>query len=151
MLRFKSHAGFTLLELLVVIVLMALSVSLVGPSLYQQIEKSKQQAALGDLDKQLHYVSQRAYYAKKRHGILFNGKQLFVLEENREDSPEQMLSMRSESLIELRQRALSVREFDDIFFPPAYVTFNQLGQPSLPFVTLILNEKELRIELPKLF
>lgn len=153
MLRFRAIVGFTLIELLIVILLMTLSVSLVGPSLFNQIEKSKKEVTIAQIEKQLRYISQRAFYSRTIHSVLFSGKQMFVFERAPLSSQwQELLVNRDDVTLEaLLEQAELVRQFDDVFFQPTYVQFNQMGMPDTDIVRVVLNEEESQLVLPKVF
>lgn len=44
-----------------------------------------------------------------------------------------------------------MRQFDDVFFQPTYIQFNQMGMPDTDIVRVVLNEEEYQLVLPKVF
>lgn len=51
----------------------------------------------------------------------------------------------------LLKQAELVRQFDDVFFQPTYIQFNQMGMPDTDIVRVVLNEEEYQLVLPKVF
>lgn len=72
----KKQTGFTLIELLIVMLLVGLSASLVGPSLYQQYDKTRLMQQRQKVEFSLKYLAQVAFYNQKVIEVSFNGSEV---------------------------------------------------------------------------
>lgn len=84
MLLKKVQAGFTLIEIMVVMVLLALLMGTVGPMTINQLEKTKAKSDLLSLKSKLKAISAKA--AIKNTGITaqFDGKEVTIVENGKE-------------------------------------------------------------------
>lgn len=143
MLAFRNSKGFTLLELLIVIVLMSFSVSLVGPSLFNQIEKSKINAEINQMEAQLHLIQQRTFLSRHPLVLSFSGKEMHLFELG--DEPDEGMT------IDAEVSTLAEYSYDYLFFKPVTIIYNQYGQPSDAYLEASVEQKEYQVVLPKTF
>ncbi len=129
MLVFNRMKGFSLIELLVVIVILALSSAMVGPSLIRQYEKMTATQELATLDNQLRFISQKSFYSKSDILVTFSEHNLAVSDGN----------------------SSLVREFKSITFQQENVTYNRDGSPTQDTLSLSINGKDYDIELPTIY
>lgn len=113
----KRQYAFTLLELLVVMSIVGLSLSLVGPLVLEQVDKTKANAEVKQLEQYIDMTLAGAYLAGQPIVLQFNGRQL------------------------LRQQHGVAEQvtFDYLFFQPQQLKINangQLAQTHLQFTSL---------------
>ena len=120
----NQDKGFTLLELLVVMAIMGTSLALVGPLVFDQVDKTKANAELKQLQQLIDSTASIAYLSGQPVLMQFDGKSL------RRD----------------RAQKSDVREFEFLFFKPLSFSINSNGQ--LPAATLEVTSHRKTIRLP---
>jgi prepilin-type N-terminal cleavage/methylation domain-containing protein len=124
----KAKLGFTLLELLVVMAIMGLSLTLVGPLVFDQVDKTKANAELKQLEVLLHATASSAYLSGQTVQMNFDGKVL--------------------------QRATGKKtvttEFNYLFFKPVQFEINSNGQIPELQLHLTANRKSVELDLGSL-
>lgn len=144
----QTTKGFTLLELLIVMLLMSLSVSLVGPSLLNQIEKSRINSEIGVFQKQISLLQQRAYLSKSPLWLKLEGKRVLVF-----NGRSELISNTTMSTNTRKSDSSSsvFYEFEWLFFAPVKLEINQHGVITPQQVKASVNQKVYSIDLPKMF
>ncbi|CAD2223395.1 conserved hypothetical protein [Pseudoalteromonas sp. 3J6] len=120
--------GFTLIELMVVMAVVALLVGLVGPLTMQQLDKAQAKAELLNLKRELVAVSQRAFFSDMQLTAKLAGKELSVFSED-------------------NQTIIYNKNFDYLFFQPQEIVFNNIGFVSLTSINANYRDEPLTINL----
>lgn len=120
--------GFTLIELMVVMAVVALLVGLVGPLTMQQLDKAQAKAELLNLKRELVAVSQRAFFSDMQLTAKLAGKELSVFSED-------------------NQTIIYNKNFDYLFFQPQEIVFNNIGFVSLISINANYRDEPLTINL----
>lgn len=126
----SNYKGFTLIELMVVMTIVALLVGLVGPFSVEQLGKAQAKAERLNLEKELLAVSQRAFLSDQNLKVKVNGK---------------LLSVFSTSTIEPKK--IYEKTYDYIFFQPQEVTFLSSGFVVTKTLQGVYKNQPLRIDL----
>lgn len=120
----KQNKAFTLLELLVVMAIMGTSLALVGPLVFDQVDKTKANAELKQLQQLIDSTASIAYLSGQPVLMQFDGK-----------------SLRRE-----QGKKNNVTEFKFLFFKQQSFSINSNGQ--LPSRTLELTSHRKTVFLP---
>lgn len=128
MFKFK---GFTLIELMVVMAIVALLVGLVGPMTMQQLDKAQAKAELLNLKRELVAVSQRAFFSDMQLTAKLAGKELNVFAED-------------------NQTIIYNKNFDYLFFQPQEIVFNNIGFVDLISINANYRDEPLKININEL-
>ncbi|NMP32945.1 type II secretion system protein [Thalassotalea sp. M1531] len=107
-LRKGKHVGFTLIELMIVMSIVALLMGMVGPIAFNSLDKAKAKQEMLTLKVWFRKVSARAYQTGKNHTIELNGKKIFLYVENVLQPIEQT-------------------SFESLFFQPQQLKYNDKG------------------------
>ncbi|ATC93390.1 prepilin-type N-terminal cleavage/methylation domain-containing protein [Pseudoalteromonas tunicata] len=100
--------GFTLIELMIVMGVVALLMGLVGPLTMQQLDKNESHAELLTLKREFSYLSKVAYITGQSFQINIDGKQLEIINLN-------------------NGKVESVKEYKQLFFDKKRVVINKSG------------------------
>ncbi len=119
----KKVKAFTLIELLVVMAIMGTSLSLVGVLVLDQIDKTKANAELKQVEQLIESSASMAYLTGQSVTMRFNGKSLFIER-----------SSQSQSI-----------NFDYLFFKQSSLLVNTNGQ--IPDMTLELTSHRKVVQL----
>lgn len=120
----KKIKAFTLIELLVVMAIMGTSLSLVGALVLDQIDKTKANAELKQVEQIIESTAALAYLSGQSITMRFDGKSLFI------DRGSQSQST----------------NFDYLFFKQSMLLVNTNGQ--IPAMTLELTSHRKVVQLP---
>jgi prepilin-type N-terminal cleavage/methylation domain-containing protein len=106
--QINRKTGFTLVELLVVMTIVGLLLSMVGPLAISSLEKAQAKQELLSIKHWLSKLSARSYYSATEHYLVFNGHgvNLFLMNKN-------------EPIIK--------QKFKYLFFQPQQLFFNSKG------------------------
>lgn len=121
-------AGFTLIELLVVITIMTTLLSLVGPLMIEQVDKTRAAAEYQQLEQYISDSAKVAFLKGQAVRFSFDGKQL-----KRDIGTDQ-----------------SVIDFQYLFFMPQSLLINANGFSRQQHIKLRRGNTELRLELAEL-
>ena len=119
----KAKSGFTLLELLVVMAIMGLSLTLVGPLVFDQVDKTKANAELKQLEVLFNSTASSAYLSGQTVQLSFDGKILH----------------------RTTGKKTVTTEFNYLFFKPVQFEINSNGQ--IPKLQLYLTANRKNVEL----
>jgi len=120
----KALRGFTLIELMIVIMLLGLVMSLVGPLTFQQVETARARSEQENLKRWLRQQSFFVYSRKESIELDFDGKALYL---KKADGSRETL-----------------KQFNYLFFPPQQIRLNINGFPhpsDLSFIRLQQKQK----------
>jgi len=125
----KQSSGFTLIELMVVMSIVALLLTMVGPLAINSLEKAQAKQEMLSLKNWFRKVSARAFTTGKSHVIQLSGKQvnLYVNEQ--------------------KKKLLESVIFDSLFFQPQTLTYNNKGFVTPDNLTGTYRGKPLTLEL----
>ncbi|WP_448552114.1 pilus assembly FimT family protein [Thalassotalea montiporae] len=104
----NSVKGFTLIELIVVISIMAIALSLVGPLTIEFIAKAQAQSELVSLKNSLKKISFKAFSTATEHQVLFNNNVLSLY---------------------TREQLVDSKTFEHLHFDKQAIKFNGRGYP----------------------
>lgn len=149
----KRVQGFTLIELLIVMTLVGLAVSIVGPSLYKQYDKARTLQQRQKVEFSLKYLAQVAFYNQKTIVVSFNGSEVSAKfreqdhqELARESSGEEHFdSSDSEVPLSDSQQAevgIFTESFPGLFFKPQAVDIDVNGIAEVSTISVFQNELE---------
>ncbi|WP_405598786.1 MULTISPECIES: type II secretion system protein [unclassified Pseudoalteromonas] len=130
MFKFK---GFTLIELMVVMTIVALLIGLVGPMTIQQLDKAQAKAELLNLKRELVAVSQRAFFSGQQLTAKLSGKEFKVYKTALDSAP-----------------VIYSKTFKYIFFQPQEVNFQKSGLINVSLIRVKYRDTPLNIELDTL-
>ncbi|MEL0654889.1 prepilin-type N-terminal cleavage/methylation domain-containing protein [Pseudoalteromonas issachenkonii] len=125
--------GFTLIELMVVMAIVALLIGLVGPMTIQQLDKAQAKAELLNLKRELVAVSQRAFFSGQQLTAKLSGKEFKVYKSTLESNP-----------------VIYSRTFKYMFFQPQEIIFQKSGLVDASSIRVKYRDTPLNIELDKL-
>ncbi|WP_076410991.1 type II secretion system protein [Shewanella sp. UCD-KL12] len=124
-----SAKGFTLIELIVVMLIMSIVLSLVGPLTLRMLDRAQAQSELISFKNSISKVSYIAFASATEHSFELNKDQLIVYKANRE---------------------LQQTKFDYLSFAPQTITFNSRGYPYPETMVIELPNKSEEVNLFKL-
>lgn len=128
LLTMKLRHGFTLIELLVVISIMTTILSLVGPLMIEQVDKTRAAAEFRQLQQYISDSAKVAFLKGQPVSFVFDGKQLQR---------------------ELGENQVTV-QYDYLFFSQQRVVINANGFTASKLVSVRKGRTELSIELAEL-
>lgn len=128
LLTMKLRHGFTLIELLVVISIMTTILSLVGPLMIEQVDKTRAAAEFRQLQQYISDSAKVAFLKGQPVSFVFDGKQLQR---------------------ELGENQVTV-QYDYLFFSQQRVVINANGFTASKLVSVRKGSTELSIELAEL-
>ncbi|CAH1552967.1 type II secretion system protein [Vibrio rotiferianus] len=140
--RRRSMRGFTLIELMVVLVILGTMLSLVGPLAVSNVDKAKVTTEIAQLNNWITKVSLSAYYKGFPIIASFEGKQIRVFAEpvtRFDDKEEQIDHQPNETEI------IDKIEFDVLFFQPQQIQFNKNGFPLQDTLRYQLNNSQIEL------
>lgn len=150
----RSSSGFTLIELLIVMTIVGLSVSMVGPSLYKQYEKARANQQIQKVELTFKYLAELAFYNYRPIEVETNGREIkayFVGEltkgKAQEDGELEEESNKDEEDVNVQSNLLFSQEFKDVFIAPQTLIISGNGIPSIPAITVTQNETKHEIRL----
>ncbi|MFC4656857.1 Tfp pilus assembly protein FimT/FimU [Rheinheimera marina] len=109
MMSVKSSRGFTLIELMIVIMLLGLVMSLVGPLTMQQVDSARARSEQESLQRWLRQQSFEAYTRQQAVQLSFDGKGVYAYDAD--------------------GRRILLKQFSYLFFTPQHVELNVNGFP----------------------
>jgi len=120
-----SGSGFTLIELLIVISVMMVAISLVGPTTLKMVDKAKAQTEFINLQNQIKKISYNAFASASEYKIEFKGSQVKVYKNSLKllAASFEYLSFNEQS-IELNSRGYPYPEKLVVDFPARKETLN---------------------------
>lgn len=130
MTNYFSKNGFTLIEIMIVMSIVALLMGLVGPIAIQNLEKAEAKSELLSVNNWLKQVSYRAYISGQHLTLKLNGKKV------------QLFTTQSSKLIKQNT-------FEYLFFQPQVLEFNNKGFVSPTKIIGHYRNKPLELELKK--
>ena len=101
--------GFTLIELMVVMAIVALLMTMVGPLAINNLEKAQAKQEMLSLKNWFRKISARAFYTGQEHVVKLAGKKV-------------MLYVRGQE-----QRTITEITFESLFFQPQILQYNTKG------------------------
>jgi prepilin-type N-terminal cleavage/methylation domain-containing protein len=127
---FRSlNRGFTLVELLIVMAIMSLILSIVGPLTVKIVDKAQAQSELITLKNAIHKLSYKAFASATPYTLTLSSKTL---------------------KLESQRSNLSTHRFEYLSFAEQVITFNSRGYPSPETVNVFLLDRNETINLFKL-
>lgn len=123
-------AGFTLIELMIVMTITGLLMGLVGPMTIHQLERSQAKSELLNLKRQLKNASIKAFFSGKALRYDFDGKTLIISELDKAATLES-----------------KVVEFNYLFFERQKILFNSKGFVDTLQLKANYNDKPLNLEI----
>ncbi|WP_024611188.1 prepilin-type N-terminal cleavage/methylation domain-containing protein [Pseudoalteromonas sp. TB64] len=129
----KFKGGFTLIELMVVMAIVALLIGLVGPMTIQQLDKAQAKAELLNLKRELVAVSQRAFFSGQQLTVKLSGKEFKVYKATLETP-----------------LVLYSKTFKYVFFQPQEMKFQKTGFVDTSSIKVKYRDESLDIELEQL-
>jgi len=146
MLAFRRSQGFTLIELLIVMALVGLAVSLVGPSLYSQYQSSNARQERQKFQMLSQYAAKLAFYNRSSLAMDLDGKRVsiraldgFVKEQEKAAAETEMVGS--------AVTPLHSESFNSLFFKPQTIEIDGNGNYLTPLVKVRQSEKEYDIAL----
>ncbi len=127
--RSRYTSGFTLIELIVVMSIMSIVLSLVGPLTLRMLDRAQAQSELITFKNSIKKVSYIAFASATQHSFDLKQHELVVYKAGEE---------------------LQQTQFDYLSFEPQTVTFNSRGYPSPEELTIHLLNKSEQVNLFKL-
>jgi len=127
--QFKKN-GFTLIEIMIVMSIVALLMGLVGPLAIQNLEKAEAKSELMSVNNWLKQVSYRAYIGGQELTLKLNGKEV------------QLFTTKNSKLIKQES-------FEYLFFQPQQLVFNNKGFVSPTKIIGSYRGKPLELDLKK--
>ncbi len=124
----RFNKGFTLVELLIVLVLIGLSSSIVLPSMWQQFDQVKYRSEIAKVKSMVKYCRHFSFYQNQALIVNFNENKLNV---TRKKDGEILRTM----------------QFDTFTFAPQTLHFEKQGSISQLRLALIKNKQEMKVEL----
>jgi prepilin-type N-terminal cleavage/methylation domain-containing protein len=121
--------GFTLVELLIVMAIMSLILSIVGPLTVKMVDKAQAQSELITLKNAIHKLSYKAFASATPYTLTLNSKILRL--ESERSTP-------------------SIHRFEYLSFSDQVITFNSRGYPSPETLNVFLQGRNDTINLFKL-
>lgn len=119
--------GFTLVEIMIVMVLLGLIMGLIGPMTINQLNKTKAKSELLTFKTKLTAISTKAALMSKPIQITLNGKEMIV----------------SHGEVKISQG------FENLFFDPQILMINKNGYVFPDFVTAKYRDESLKLDLNK--
>jgi prepilin-type N-terminal cleavage/methylation domain-containing protein len=114
--------GFTLIELMVVIAIMSLLMSLVGPLVVNSLQKAQAKVEVMTIKRWAKHISYRAFLTQSDLILVLEGKS--VLLKDRKD------------------RVIKSLDFEYLFFQPQNIPFNHNGYDQQQIIRSQLNPKK---------
>lgn len=102
-----SKRGFTLIELLITLIILSMSLSLVGPSLFEAYKKIKIQQEVNILDSAIAKVSKASLFTNGAV-LLADGKSVYFF-------------------LPTKKIKNKIHQFESLSFPEQYIVFNSHG------------------------
>lgn len=121
--------GFTLVELLIVMAIMSLILSIVGPLTVKIVDKTQAQSEFISLKNAVNKVSYKAFASATPYVLTFDNRTLNL--ESKNSTP-------------------SIHRFEYISFPQQVITFNSRGYPSPESLNVSMQGRDETINLFKL-
>lgn len=130
----KSHRGFTLIELMVVMVILGTMLSLVAPLAVKNVDKAKVRTEIAQLNNWINKISFSSYYKGLSTIAFFDGKSVsvYVL-------PKKQVNVADDEQNE--KTVIDRIDFDSLFFQPQQIEFNKNGFPQQEKLTYQLNDE----------
>ena len=127
-----KQKGFTLIELMVVMTIVGILLSLVGPMAMNALDKAEAKKELLAFQNWVQHIGAKTYYTGQQRKVVLEGKlvSLYI------DSGEPKLE--------------SSYETKALFFRPQMFTVNRSGYASVSKISGTLKDKEIDIDLDKL-
>ncbi len=107
-IKLQQYFGYTLVELMIVMVIVSLIMGVVGPLTIRGMEKAEAKSELLSIKNWLKQISYQAYASGKELNFIVAGKRIVLSEQNNE-------------------RVLKSVEVEYLFFQPQKITFNNKG------------------------
>lgn len=133
----KKNKGFTLIELMVVMAIVALLLTMVGPLAMSAVDKANAKQEMLTIKNWLRKISYRAFATGNSYQLKLSGKkaELFINVEN------------SSLLDEQPNTALITHNFETLFFHPQILTYNAKGFVSPTTLQGTYRNKPLQLDL----
>ncbi|QBG35304.1 prepilin-type N-terminal cleavage/methylation domain-containing protein [Litorilituus sediminis] len=127
-MMYRSSKGFTLVELLIVLVLIGLSSAIVLPSMWQQFDQVRYRSEIAKVKSMVNYCRHFSFYQSQALIVSFHENQLNV-------------TRKADGEI------LRTIQFDTFTFAPRIVHFEKRGNITKLTLALIKNKQEMQVEL----
>lgn len=104
MFHFKKKAsGFTLIELLIVLTIIALASSVVLPDMWNQLDRSKMNSEVKQVEKLLAYTQNKAYFSNQSFEIQLDKQQITI-----KDHDDKVMKQLSLSYLNFEARSINI-------------------------------------------
>lgn len=113
---FRKYKGFTLIELMIVMSIVALLMGMVGPLAMNGLEKAQAKQEMLSLKNWLRKIGARAFYTGKEHHVELEGKGVILFVTNEE-------------------KPIETVNFESLFFQPQSVSYSKKGFVDVSTVT----------------
>lgn len=118
---FIKRNGFTLIELMVVLAIISILMSLVGPLVVNSLQKAQAKVEVMTIKRWTKHISHRAFLTQNKLLLVLDGK--------------------SALLIDPDGNVIKSLDLDYLFFQPQNIFFNQNGYAQLQLVSYQLKEE----------
>lgn len=119
----RDAAGFTLIELMIVMSIVALTLSLVGPLAIDSLDKARARSELVTLKNWMRYQSHKAFINGYDRQFLFVNKRILTIERG-------------------SQKEVELRRFDYLTFPSQRLDISKRGIASRDKIDVMIGERK---------
>ena len=99
----KKTSGFTLIELLIVLTIIALASSVVLPDMWNQLDRSKMNSEIKQVEKLLAYTQNKAYFSNQSFEIQLDKQQITI-----KDHDNKVMKQLSLSYLNFEPRSINI-------------------------------------------
>ncbi len=123
-----NSKGFTLIELIIVMSIVVLLTTMVGPLAIRNLEKAQAKSELLSLKNWIDKISYRAYISSQKLDLIFRGKQVVLQSHD-------------------NTQIIKNQQFEFLFFQPQTLSFNRKGFVSPDNIEGLYRDNSLNLDL----
>ena len=125
----SPNTGFTLIELMIVLTIVGVLMTMVGPLAVQSVEKAQAKQEMLSLKNLLRKVSAKAFNTGNEYRVILSGKQVTLYLADNEEKPQELF------------------EFEYLFFQPQKLYYSNKGFVEPTLVKGTYRDKPLDLDL----